>query len=62
MMSSRRSLSLVFPSYGRLDPSAFARGVGVHEWQIDYWHLLDAVQTERRVAVTTGNVTIEDLR
>ncbi|MCK1394301.1 Mov34/MPN/PAD-1 family protein [Bradyrhizobium sp. 1] len=61
MMSSQRSLSLVFPSYGTAW-EAFPEGVGVHEWQIDYWHLLDATQAHRRVIVTDGSATVEDLR
>ncbi|WP_194473434.1 Mov34/MPN/PAD-1 family protein [Bradyrhizobium sp. CCBAU 51753] len=61
MMSSRRSLSVVFPSYGRLN-TAFPLGVGVHEWQVDYWHLLDDEQARRRVRVVNGSVTIEDRR
>jgi hypothetical protein len=62
MMSSRRSLSLVFPLFGKTDSSAFPHRVGIHEWQIDYWHLLDEAQAERRVAVTAGTVTVEDHR
>ena len=61
MMSSQKALSLVFPSYGRMT-AAFPQGVGVHEWQIDYWHLLDDRQAARRVVVTDGSVTVEDLR
>jgi hypothetical protein len=61
MMSSRRALSLVFPAYGRPRRS-FPHGVGVHEWQSDYWHLLDEADARRRVVVTEGNVKIEDFR
>jgi hypothetical protein len=61
MASSRRALSLVFPSYGR--PTApFPRGVGVHEWQSDYWHLLDLEYATRRVIVVDGGVQVEDFR
>ncbi|MGY4608620.1 hypothetical protein ACVW16_007032 [Bradyrhizobium sp. USDA 4474] len=61
MMSSRRSLSLVFPSYG-VSRAGFPEGVGVHEWQIDYWHLLDETAARRRIVATDGSVTVEDLR
>ncbi|MCK1682188.1 Mov34/MPN/PAD-1 family protein [Bradyrhizobium sp. 147] len=61
MMSSRKSLSLVFPFYGKAT-APFPSGVGIHEWQIDYWHLLDDTSAARRVIVTGGSVTVEDLR
>ncbi|MDA9440580.1 hypothetical protein XH98_15975 [Bradyrhizobium sp. CCBAU 51745] len=61
MMSSRKALSLVFPSYGRSTES-FPKGVGVHEWQIDYWHLLDDALAARRIVVTGGTVAVEDFR
>jgi hypothetical protein len=61
MASSRRALSLVFPFYGRVR-SAFPLGVGVHEWQDEYWHLLTAEQASRRVIVSQGPVKVEDLR
>jgi hypothetical protein len=61
MLSSRRALSLVFPFYGR-PKGAFPLGVGVHEWQIDYWHLLDKDVAARRVIVTEGTVSVEDRR
>jgi hypothetical protein len=61
MASSRRALSLVFPFYGR-EGAAFPVGVGVHEWQDDYWHLLTLEQASRRVVVRSGGVKVEDLR
>jgi hypothetical protein len=61
MASSRRVLSLVFPLYGRL-PSTFPVGVGVHEWQVDYWHLLSLEQALRRVVLCDGAITMDDLR
>lgn len=61
MMSSRRALSLVFPAYGH-PRSSFPHGVGVHEWQNEYWHLLDEAKAKRRVIVADGNVKIEDFR
>lgn len=61
MASSRRALSLVFPCYGR--PIApFPNGVGVHEWQSGYWHLLDLECATRRVVVIGGAVKVEDFR
>lgn len=61
MVSSRRALSLVFPSYGRSD-EPFPLGVGIHEWQNDYWHLVDSTSAERRVVVIDGAVRVEDMR
>lgn len=61
MASSRRALSLVFPLYGRAtDP--FPAGIGVHEFQIDYWHLLDEETAAKRILVCDGHVKIEDQR
>ena len=62
MASSRRALSLVFPCYGRCPNAAFPTGVGVHEWQSDYWHLLDLERARRRVVVVDGGVKVEDFR
>lgn len=50
MASSRRALSLVFPRYGRV-VSPWPQGVGVHEWQDDYWHLLTPAQALTRVVI-----------
>jgi hypothetical protein len=50
MASSRRALSLVFPCYGHLK-SPLTQGVGVHEWQDDYWHLLTPAQALARVVI-----------
>jgi hypothetical protein len=61
MLSSRRTLSLVFPFYGRTR-DAFPTGVGVHEWQVDYWHLLHREDAARRLRVISGHVKVEDLR
>jgi hypothetical protein len=61
MASSRRALSLVFPSFGR--PIApFPKEVGVHEWQSDYWHLLDLERATRRVIAVEGSVRVDDFR
>ena len=61
MASSRRALSLVFPRYGR-DAAPFPNGVGVHEWQDEYWHLLTLEQASQRVVMIPGDVKVEDLR
>jgi hypothetical protein len=61
MISSRKSLSLVFARYGMLK-LPFPAGVGVHEWQNEYWHLLDEKNAGRRVVVIDGTIKTEDLR
>jgi hypothetical protein len=61
MASSRRALSLVFPLYGQSN-APFPNDVGVHEWQDQYWHLLDRGQAAKRLVLTTGDVRVEDLR
>jgi hypothetical protein len=60
-LSSRRALSLVFPFYGQV-VEPFLQGVGVHEWQNGYWHLLERSLAQRRVVVCDGELKIEDLR
>ncbi|HJU08321.1 MAG TPA: hypothetical protein VJ727_07570 [Rhodanobacteraceae bacterium] len=61
MASSRKALSMVFPFYGNHAP-AFPSGVGVHEWQNEYWHLLDEQSAKARVILVPGEVQVEDLR
>ena len=61
MMSSRRAISLVFPNYGRAS-GAFPDGVGIHEWQDEYWHLLDPRQAAQRVVIGDGAAKVEDFR
>lgn len=62
MISSKKLLSLVFPTYGTaLAP--WPRGVGVHEWQADYWHMLKPVEVDRRVTLVSDfSVEVKDLR
>lgn len=62
MVVARRALSLVFPNYGRYEPAAFPTGVGVHEFQEGYWHLLDIAVAARRVRLGDGSVEALDLR
>ena len=61
MTNSRRALSLVFPEYGRV-PDAWLDGIGVHEWQDDYWHLLASAAATARVRLAEGDVDVRDLR
>lgn len=61
MVSSHRILSLVFPFYGRTS-EGFLQGVGVHEWQNGYWHLLEGRDLEHRVQSMEGEVLVEDMR
>jgi len=61
MASSRNALSLVFPSYGH-GGEQFPSGVGVHEWQNGYWHLLGLSHVATRVMICSGNVKVADLR
>lgn len=62
MASSRRALSIVFPYYGRW-AGPWLRGVGVHEWQEDYWHLLSEPNAARRVQISAAApIACRDLR
>lgn len=62
MVASRRALSLVFPNYGHL-ARAWPCGIGVHEWQEGYWHLLDDRQSTMRVRlVADADISVQDLR
>lgn len=61
MVASRRALSLVFPHYGR-ELSMCPKGIGVHEWQGGYWHMLPESLAASRVLVVDGPVDVEDLR
>lgn len=61
MVSSRRALSLVFPNYGHLQ-ERFPVGVGIHEFQNEYWHLLDPANAAARVRLVDGDVRVDDFR
>ncbi|WP_156936441.1 Mov34/MPN/PAD-1 family protein [Mesorhizobium sp. LNJC394B00] len=50
MISSRRILSIVFPIYG-VPAAPWPQGIGVHEWQNDYWHMLSPGQVHGRLEV-----------
>lgn len=60
--NSRRALSIVLPCYGRWQ-GPWPLGVGVHEFQDDYWHLLSEADAALRVAVAeAGDAELLDLR
>lgn len=62
MIGSRRALSLVVPHYGRWR-GPWPSGLGVHEHQDDYWHLLDEAAAGRRVRLGPPiNLLVRDLR
>jgi len=48
--NSRRALSLVFPLYG-LWRGKWPEGVGIHEFQNEYWHLLTTAHGADRVRI-----------
>jgi hypothetical protein len=48
--NSRRALSIVVPYYGRWR-GTWPKGIGVHELQDGYWHLLSDADAGRRVVV-----------
>jgi hypothetical protein len=37
-------------------------GVGIHEWQNGYWHLLEDQFSRDRICLTEGDIQVEDLR
>ena len=53
--NSRKALSIVLPHYGRI-PRRWPDGVGVHEFQGGYWHLLTPGDAARRVVVVRTSV------
>ena len=61
LTSSKKALSIVFPHYGRYRGS-FPVGLGVHEWQDGYWHLLAAAEAAQRVVIGGGVIRVEDRR
>ncbi|RUM13496.1 hypothetical protein EFD56_27980 [Rhizobium phaseoli] len=62
MVSSRRILSIVFPYYGR--PIAnWPSDIGVHEWQLNYWHMLSSADAMARVRLREfADVEVRDFR
>jgi hypothetical protein len=62
MMSSRKILSIVFPVYGA-STAPWPRGLGVHEWQIDYWHMLSPQQIQARLSLQEiDDLDVRDFR
>lgn len=62
MANSRKALSLVVPHYGHWQNS-WPSGIGVHEFQNDFWHLLCDGDAMRRIVLTdTPAVNFVDCR
>ena len=62
MAANTRALSIVFPFYGRWS-GPWPHGIGVHEHQSDYWHLLSAANAAHRVQLAAdADILMEDLR
>jgi hypothetical protein len=62
MAASTRALSIVFPFYGRWS-GPWPHGIGVHEHQSDYWHLLSAANAAHRVHLAAdADIFTKDLR
>lgn len=50
LAASSKALSIVLPYYGTTLPAL--DGIGVHEYQEHYWHLLDGTVGRRKITVT----------
>ncbi|WOS66962.1 MULTISPECIES: Mov34/MPN/PAD-1 family protein [Sinorhizobium] len=62
MMSSRKVLSIVFPLYG-VQAAPWPSGLGIHEWQIDYWHMLTPAEVDGRLALHQASaLDVRDFR
>ena len=62
MASSRRALSLVFPRYGQWHDE-WPRGIGIHEHQDGYWHLLELQSAARRIQLAGAeDIEFKDFR
>jgi hypothetical protein len=60
--NSRRALSVVIPFYGRWQ-GPWPMGLGIHDFQDDYWHLLSDVDAAQRLALEdAGDAELLDLR
>ena len=61
--NSRKALSIVIPNYGAWNEQ-WPRGIGVHEFQEGYWHLLSEKTATYRTAIGPANqpVRMVDLR
>jgi hypothetical protein len=62
MANSRRALSIVIPSYGHWT-GTWPSGIGVHEFQNNYWHRLSDRDAAFRVELTeSSEVEVIDCR
>jgi proteasome lid subunit RPN8/RPN11 len=61
MTPSRRAVSIVMPHYGHWT-EPWPRGLGVHEYFAQYWHLLSDEHAQRRVALSDEPGQVIDLR
>lgn len=61
--NSQKSLSLVIPRYGKWN-GIWPNGIGIHEYQNGYWHLLTTNNASSRVVVqgSGSNIRVIDLR
>lgn len=51
MTPSRRAVSIIWPNFGRC-ADEWPRGLGVHEYFENYWHLLSDADARTRVVLT----------
>ena len=58
---SRKAVSVVLPYYGATI-DAWPKGIGVHEFQTEKWHLLSKQHAEQRIRLVEGGLDIIDLR
>lgn len=62
MAASTRALSIVVPFYGHWS-GPWPHGIGVHEHQSEYWHLLSAHHAAHRVQLAAAtDIFAKDLR
>lgn len=59
--NSRRAMSFVVPVYG-LWEGEWPEGIGVHEFQNDYWYLLSDEYAKRRTRLTDAHAVLVDTR
>lgn len=58
---SRNALSIVIPYYGNAT-GAWPKGIGVHEFQNEMWHLMNTQEKARRIHLVEGEINLIDLR
>ncbi len=60
--NSQKALSIIIPNYG-VWKEVWPRGIGIHEYQNSYWHLLTDKDAAQRTAIVTSKQPIMvDLR